>query len=334
MNNTTQSLDSDTTSLINLLNRMPADITFIIVGSFTVFVNFLIILTIAKSKRLRTRCYFLIANVSVAAIIFCGSFALTGLKRIIRYKLWISEVQTKLACNGEMFICYFGQSACASLPVTTAIDRLFATLAPVKYKNIGTKFVVILTSLGWLYAVLDSSTTFLGANMKSTVLNCNLVSTTDILYAIQSSCAIALAMLLVIIYICVLTVLQYQIKNAKIKSENMAEVKAKLQMKVAKSLSVDSGVHLLTQVGTRVGLALLPLFPDANKWTSASYMRIIIFAGLASTFFVFLTLNKEFRKSFLRLLEFIPCVKNQVKPIEMETNFNTVRTVRIGKGVF
>lgn len=325
MNNSTAdpdlAVDLDSISLKNLANRWPADVTFIFVGILTTFLNSLIIVTIASSHRLRTRCYFLIANVSIAAIVYSASFAITGLKRIIRLQFGISEVKTVLSCNGEMFMSYFGQSACASLPLVTALDRLVATIAPIKYKNIGIKFVVTMTVMGWSYALIDTSFTFYGSNIHSIVLNCNLISTTEVLYTIQSSCAIAIAVLVVVVYMCVLTVLQYRVKACDAKS-NISLVKAKIQIKVVKCLSMDSSIHLVTQVSARIGLALLPLFPNSNKWTSASYMRIIIFAGLAMTICVFLLMNKEFKKSFLNTFSFVPFLKNQVTPVELlDTNF-------------
>lgn len=321
MNNTTNSSkaeDLDMTSLTNLLHRMPADVTFIFVGLITSILNLMTIVTIASSKRLQTKCYFLIANESVAAIIYSFSFVITAIKRIVRVHLRISEVKSKLGCNGEMFISYFGQSACAALPLVTAIDRLMATLVPVKYKNFGKRVTVMLTLFGWGYALVDSGFTFYGSNMDTVVLNCNMVSTTDLLYIVQSSCAIAIALLVVVLYVCVMVVMKYRNKTAKTDNLGVAEIKAKLQMKVAKSLSVDSCIQLVTQVSTRIGLALLPLFPDADKWTSASYMRIIIFSGLCCTFFIFLCLNTEFRKSFFRL---IPFVKHKIHPVEMVSNF-------------
>lgn len=184
MNNTT---NLDLISLTNLLNRMPADVSFIIVGFVTIFLNFLISVTIVKSKRLHTKCYFLIANSSVAAIIYSGSFVITAVKRILRFYLGISEVKTKLMCNLEMFTCYFGQSACAALPLATAVDRFVATVFPVKYRNCGHRGTIFLASLGWIYATVDSSFTFYSSSLYTIVLNCNLVSTTDILYCTPSN---------------------------------------------------------------------------------------------------------------------------------------------------
>lgn len=335
MNNSTiqTTTNADLSSLQNLLNRRPADVSFIVVGSITVFLNFLIILNIIKSKTLRTKCYFLIANSSAAAIIYSGSFAITAVKRILRFYFGVSEVKTKLMCNLEMFTCYFGQSACASLPLATAIDRLLATVVPVKYRNMGSRGAGLLSALGWVYAAVDSGFTFYGSKMNSIVLNCNLVSTTDMLYEIQSSCAIALAATVVIIYVSVMILLQNQIKQAKSKSQNTAVKKAKLRLKVARALSVDSCVHLITQVSTRIGLALLPLFPYLNQWTTASYMRITLFLGSSLSFFVFMTLNSEFRRCFLRLVGLANFVSHQTEippgtgPLFLTTRINKEKEI-------
>lgn len=304
-------------SLANLQAHMPSDIMFTFVGSITVFLNFLIILTIVKSKRMHTRCYFLISNVSLAAIIFSGSFVVTAVKRFIRFGLGISEVKSQLACDAEMVICYFGMSACASLPLATAADRFMATVVPIKYKTVGKSFIFILTSVAWGYAFIDSAFTFYESSGYYDIqLNCNIVAETDIRYTIQSSCAIAIATLVVIVYACILIIMRCQNESVKSDSDNMFEIKTRVHVKVLKSLSVVSAVQLLTQVTTRVGLALLPLIAaDAEKWTAASFMRIIIFVGLSATFFIFILMNVEFHASFMHLMQSLPVFTNRVHPL-------------------
>lgn len=103
-------------------------------------------------------------------------------------------------------------------------------------------------------------------------------------------------------------------------------------MKVAKTLGVESIVHLITQVATRIGLALLtPLSPDI-RFQYAPFIRLLILAGSGTSLIIFLTINKEFRLSFGRTFPTTMCIK-QNEPIDtvlFTKNSSNVIATKVG----
>lgn len=309
MNNSTISIYNGLvpSSIKALQDTMVANIGYIILGSLATLSNVLEFTTIAKDKKLKTRCYFLIANISIASIIYGVSYVAVGIKRLIRLYFMIPEVNTKRMCAAEMFTCSFGQTATVFLPLATAVDRICAAIMPIKYKNMSSQFAIFSASMTWIMALVDSSFSFFGSDQNNLIANCNLVSATELLYQVQSTVEMIVSVLVTICYFSVILLLQKQLSDAKIKSENLAAAKTKIQIKVAKTLGIDSSIHLITQVATRVGLAVLtPMSPEI-RFLYAPFIRLIIIVGSGASLVVFLAINKEFQMAFRRT--FICCFK-------------------------
>lgn len=314
MNNSTSVSDGlIKTSLDALKNTVVANIGYILIGLFSVVSNGLEIATVITNKKLRTRCYFLITNESVACVIYGFSYVVVGIKRLIRLYLQMPEVNTKLHCAGEMFTCVFGQAANVFLPLSTAVDRIYATANPIKYKNMGSRFTIVSAAAAWMMATLHSSFTFSGEDQQKLVSNCNLVSATDLLYIVQSSVELTVTSLITICYFIVTLVLRNQLGKAKTRSENLAALKMKTQIKVVKTLGIESIVHLFTQFATRIGLAILaPMSPEV-RFMYAPFIRLVMIAGSGMSLIIFLIANYEFKTAFKNMISF---TRNNVLPME------------------
>lgn len=224
MNNSTISVHESLvpTSIKALKDTIPASIGFIILGLLVTISNVLQFTTIVNESKFRTRCYFLIANLSVASIINSVSYVALGLKRLIRLYLAIAEVNSKRMCVAETFTCSFGQTSIIFLPLATAVDRICAASMPIKYKNMNRNYAVLLAGLSWLLALTDSRFTFFGSDQNSLVANCNLVSATELLYQVQSGVEITISALITVCYITVIVVLRMRMKSTQSKSESLS----------------------------------------------------------------------------------------------------------------
>lgn len=290
------------TSLDALKNTFSANFGFILVGILATVTNILELVTIIKNKKLHSRCYFLIGNLSVASIINGLSYIALGIKRLVRLQLSIPEITTKTACAGEMFTCSYGQTAIVFLPFATAVDRMYATTKPTIYKTMNRSFTLIITVVAWSVALLDSSFSFFGTDQNNLVANCNLVSATDLLYIVQSTVEISVTCLITFCYITLAVVLQTQYKKTKSRSETIAAAKMKVQIKVVTTLGIESSIHLLTQLITRIGLAVLTPLSAEARFQYAPFIRLIIILGSGMNLFVFILVNSEFKLAFKRTI--------------------------------
>lgn len=312
-------------SIKALKDSFAANVGFIVLGLLVATSNILELLTIVKDKKLRTRCYFLIANFSVAAIFNSVSFMATAIKRFVRLYFLIPEVNTKRNCAAEMFGNSFGQTGIIYLPLATALDRICAAWMPIRYKNMSSKYAVMLACIAWLMALTDTCFSFYGNDQNNLVANCNLVSATEVLYQVQTTIELVITVWITVCYVAVLTLLRKQMKSTAATSERFAAVKMKLQIKVAKTLSIDSAVHLLTQTASRVGLVLLtPLSPEV-RFQYGPFIRLFVMAGSGVSLIIFLLVNNEFKMAFHRTF---PCFGYKIAPGEM-TMFTRMSTNQI-----
>lgn len=305
-------------SIKALKDTILANIGFIILGLFVTVSNVLEFVTIVKDKKLRTRCYFLIANLSIASILNAVSFIILGLKRLIRLYYLIPEVNTKRNCAGEMFTCSLGQTSIIVLPLATAMDRICAAAMPIKYKNMNYNYAIALATLGWLMALTDTCFSFYGNDQSSLVANCNLASATEMLYQIQTTVELIVTAFITLCYVGIMILLRKRMKSAGNSSEGLAALRMKFQMQVAKTLIIDSVVHLITQTASRIGLASLTPLPPEIRFQYGPFIRLLIMAGSGLSLIIFLKVNNGFKMAFRRTF---PLFFKRVAPVESMTVF-------------
>lgn len=292
---------SETTSVTSL---------FMVVGLLAVITGLTSAATILKTKDLRTKFYMLYVGVAVDDIIMGIGYVATGIKRDYRYYSGIGDVQSRWNCCWESMILYFSQTLGLYMALTLAVDRMFSTVSPLRYKNMKHQNLTYpLIGCAWSLSIFETMyMMFQGHKEKEVILiSCGTASCwTPFSYRITLYAHLGVSCLVIATNLLLITLIRYLLKKARQHKSNgwLVQAKKNLQVKVVKTLTTVIISHSTSHISTRLGLLVLWYISDQEPELTVVgvVLRNLVVFNAASHFFIYYATSSEFRDGITKSL--------------------------------
>lgn len=295
----------DAQSLQTLAAQVPDNISWMAVSPFIFGTNFLIILTISVSKPLHNKSHFIVLSYSISECIYSLCYFCAGLIRYLAYFYGRPETSTQLMCILKQVPLNSTGHVVTLFTLTLALDRFLCVRAPVFYKTRRTlNYVLALNLFCWCGSMAKVPFAFLSYDPYKKFPVCTLASSFSQSYVTYSTAESGVAVALTAaLYAATASILLYRYKNTKFVSSNeKREWRRQMDLDVCVAMSAVGALYVITY-GTRAVLTAIvtsKLSLELNQ-KIIPFSTALFFGNAASHLFVYLILNKVFRKNFFRI---------------------------------
>lgn len=274
--------------------------TYSVLGISSVIVNGVLVLAIARMKRLAQNRWLILSVCLIAAdttlslgygitsIIVIDQYTRTSFQNNITSAV---AKYTSLECVGVNFILIFGTACDQLFTVSIAIDRAVAVSQPLWYRDNADSFIKSIVALSVTLSLILSVCSFIGIEDKMTSVCVTNSGLNPTYLAFYFPFITAISGLIVVIYVGVLVKTKRQLKQLKNTSKNHGKDFFTRQLnKQVKITTVISAVILgycVTSVPAYFAFNIVPLIPDVRS-DYVLYVRLLLIIELLITLNTFL----------------------------------------------
>jgi hypothetical protein len=296
----------DNASLQTLKIQAPTHLCWAVISPIGIITNILIIVTVINSKLLHNKSHYVILSHSLAELIYVTTYFCTGLNNYLFYMYQYPRTADQLTCILINFPLILLGNVCKCLTLALAFDRVLCITKPIFYKTLhNSKYILVLNGLSWGYSTVKTSLAFVSYDKTKYYSICSYAVTFDPTYvkiaSIENNCLTAVS---VLVYALAAIVMWRRYKSTKlIGASQRSEWRRKMDFDVFLVMIVV-GIEYIFRYGiiSVIG-ALVAKYPTLSSVLSTSPLTsLIIICGTISHFFIYLGLNKLFRRQFLRLV--------------------------------
>lgn len=286
----------------DLKYQAPSLPAWLVLGATAVLTNFLVILTIIKSKSLQTKCMYTLASLAASDCLFGFSGIITGAVKIEVYLTAGPEYSYQITS----FLCgaWYPAFATVSDTVTLAlnIDRWLAMAYPVKYSQLKGSYVIGMNAAAWTVSLLFWASALYMKNPYSMVTICSGTGTPDMwfqnLYAQVRWVVVGLNLLL---FLMTIISLRRRMTRMKFMATNQERKKAKKEMEIG--MIKTMGVLLVFYIFFKTAAYVLTTYaanqPKALKLTIHGVAPILAQLYAITHFPVYMIMSRRFKAAFL-----------------------------------
>lgn len=275
------------------------------IAVLSVIVNCITIVVICTSKKLRTKCFALLAANSVADFCIGASYLATASVRVYRHYAGNGEVTSMWTCCQELSFTIFAQVLSLGMNTALVTERLLATFCPIRYKQWSYKQVTvplilaaILFALVQLIVHLQNSWVGREKLLKACGIEDTVFPTTlSVLTGVQMSLSGVVVMLH--------GVLAYGVRKQKKKFEAASTrsnatiqrevMKMEADMKFMKAITGIVITHIFVIVARFTVFILHACQNDMGGILANRYSGQVVVLGSAVDFFLLLLMSSQFR---------------------------------------